>query len=314
MMHPKVLITDAVHPIMMQRFEAAGWSVDYQPDITPEKVFDCIPEFELLVINSKIRIDKAFMIQAKKLKVVGRLGSGKEVIDEQLAREKNIIFHNSPEGNRDAVAEHAMGMLLGLLHHIPIAYQEVQNRIWQREKNRGTEHKGKSVAILGYGNTGIEMAKRLSAFGVDVLAYDKYRSDYTDKYAKESTLEEIYKQADILSIHLPFTNETNQLINASWINRFDKPIYLVNTARGKIIQTTDLIAALESGKILGAALDVLENENLSTFSEKENFELERLLKTQKVIVSPHIAGWTFESKFKLAEILSQKMIMSWNSH
>ena len=314
MMHPKVLITDAVHPIMMQRFEAAGWSVDYQPDITPEKVFDCIPEFELLVINSKIRIDKAFMIQAKKLKVVGRLGSGKEVIDEQLAREKNIIFHNSPEGNRDAVAEHAMGMLLGLLHHIPIAYQEVQNRIWQREKNRGTELKGKSVAILGYGNTGIEMAKRLSAFGVDVLAYDKYRSDYTDKYAKESTLEEIYKQADILSIHLPFTNETNQLINASWINRFDKPIYLVNTARGKIIQTTDLIAALESGKILGAALDVLENENLSTFSEKENFELERLLKTQKVIVSPHIAGWTFESKFKLAEILSQKMIMSWNSH
>ena len=314
MMHPKVLITDAVHPIMMQRFEAAGWSVDYQPDITPEKVFDCIPEFELLVINSKIRIDKAFMIQAKKLKVVGRLGSGKEVIDEQLAREKNIIFHNSPEGNRDAVAEHAMGMLLGLLHHIPIAYQEVQNRIWQREKNRGTELKGKSVAILGYGNTGIEMAKRLSAFGVDVLAYDKYRSDYTDKYAKESTLEEIYKQADILSIHLPFTNETNQLINASWINRFDKPIYLVNTARGKIIQTTDLIAALESGKILGAALDVLENENLSTFSEKENFELERLLNTQKVIVSPHIAGWTFESKFKLAEILSQKMIMSWNSH
>lgn len=314
MKHPKVLITDAVHPIMIQRFEEVGWHVEYQPDSTPEMVFHAIPDFELLVINSKIKIDETFMMRAKKLKIVGRLGSGKEVIDENLAREKNIIFHNSPEGNRDAVAEHAMGMLLGLLHHIPAAYQEVQHLIWHREKNRGTELKEKTVAILGYGNTGIEMARRLANFGVHVLAYDKYRTGFTDEFAKESTLEEIYKQTDILSIHLPITDETYQLINSSMINRFAKQIYLINTARGKIINTADLIAAIESGKILGAALDVLENENLPTLSETEKLELERLIKTQKVIITPHIAGWTFESKFKLADRLSQKMILSWNSH
>lgn len=313
-MSPKVLITDAVHPIMLQRFEEVGWHIDYQPDITPENVIKVIENFELLVINSKIMVDKAFIDHAKKLKVVGRLGSGKEIIDERYAREKNIVFHNSPEGNSDAVAEHAMGLLLGLLHHIPRSYQEVQNMMWQREKNRGTELKGKTVAIIGYGNTGYEMAKRLFAFGVHVLAYDKYKSNYSDEYAIESTAEKIYSEADIVSIHLPLTPETNQLINTAWINQFRKPIFLINTARGKIIRTADLIDAIESGKIGGAALDVLENEKINTMTKKESEELELLFKTQKVIVTPHIAGWTFESKFKLAEILSDKMILSWNFH
>jgi len=313
-MSPKVLITDAVHPIMLQRFEEVGWRIDYQPDITADDVLNCIENVELLVINSKIMVDKAFIDHAKKLKVVGRLGSGKEIIDEAYAREKNIVFHNSPEGNSDAVAEHAMGLLLGLLHHIPRANVEVQNLTWLREKNRGTELKGKTVAILGYGNTGIEMAKRLIAFGVEVLAYDKFKFHYSDEYAKESTLEKIFNHADIVSIHLPLTPETNQMVNTAWINQFRKPIFLINTSRGKIIRTADLIETIESGKVSGAALDVLENEKINTWSSKENSELELLFKTQKVIITPHIAGWTFESKFKLAEILSKKMILSWNSH
>ena len=311
-MKAKVLITDSVHKVMIENFEANHFEVDYQPSISVSEVFELINQYTMLVINSKIILDKAMIDKATNLKVVGRLGSGKEVIDLDYAKEKKILFHNSPEGNRDAVAEHAMGMLLSLMHLINQASAELREGKWLREKNRGTELKDKTVAILGYGNTGMEMAKRLKGFGVRVLAYDKYKVDFSDEFVIESSMQEIFESADIVSLHLPLTNETEYLVNKDWIKKFKKPFYLINTARGKMIRTSDIVEALQRGSIIAAAFDVLENEYLASFTSDETMMFETLVAMNNVILTPHVAGWTFESKYKLASYLSEKMIDSWN--
>lgn len=311
-MKAKVLITDSVHKVMIENFEANHFEVDYQPSISVSEVFKLINQYTMLVINSKIILDKAMIDKATNLKVVGRLGSGKEVIDLDYAKEKKILFHNSPEGNRDAVAEHAMGMLLSLMHLINQASAELREGKWLREKNRGTELKDKTVAILGYGNTGMEMAKRLKGFGVRVLAYDKYKVDFSDEFVIESSMQEIFESTDIVSLHLPLTNETEYLVNKDWIKKFKKPFYLINTARGKIIRTSDIVEALQKGSIIAAAFDVLENENIASFTSDETMMFETLVAMNNVILTPHVAGWTFESKYKLASYLSEKMIDSWN--
>jgi D-3-phosphoglycerate dehydrogenase len=311
-MKAKVLITDSVHKVMIENFEANHFEVDYQPSISVSEVFELIDQYTMLVINSKIIVDKAMIDKATNLKVVGRLGSGKEVIDLDYAKEKKILFHNSPEGNRDAVAEHAMGMLLSLMHLINQASAELREGKWLREKNRGTELKDKTVAILGYGNTGMEMAKRLKGFGVRVLAYDKYKVDFSDEFVIESSMQEIFESTDIVSLHLPLTNETEYLVNKDWIKKFKKPFYLINTARGKIIRTSDIVEALQKGSIIAAAFDVLENENIASFTSEETMMFETLVAMNNVILTPHVAGWTFESKYKLASYLSEKMIDSWN--
>jgi len=311
-MKAKVLITDSVHKVMIENFEAHHFEVDYQPSISVSEVFELIDQYTMLVINSKIILDKAMIDKATNLKIVGRLGSGKEVIDLDYAKEKKILFHNSPEGNRDAVAEHAMGMLLSLMHLINQASAELREGKWLREKNRGTELKDKTVAILGYGNTGMEMAKRLKGFGVRVLAYDKYKVDFSDEFVIESSMQEIFESADIVSLHLPLTNETEYLVNKDWIKKFEKPFYLINTARGKMIRNSDIVEALQKGSIIAAAFDVLENENIASFTSDETMMFETLVAMNNVILTPHVAGWTFESKYKLASYLSEKMIDSWN--
>ena len=313
-MKPKVLITDAVHQVMIENFEASNFEVTYQPTLSNSEVYDIIENYSMLVINSKILIDKKMIDRASNLRVIGRLGSGKEIIDLAYCAEREIVFHNSPEGNRDAVAEHAMGLLLSLLHNIQKSSNEVKEFNWLRERNRGIELKGKTVAIIGYGNTGMEMAKRLSAFGVRILAVDKYKQNYSDQFVVESTMANVAKSADVVSVHLPLTSETTQLMDAKWFAQFHKQFFFINTSRGKIVHTKSLIEALESKLVIGAAVDVLENENLTSYSEDERNQLGQLLAFENVIITPHIAGWTFESKFKLADLLSNKMILSWNYH
>jgi D-3-phosphoglycerate dehydrogenase len=309
----KVLITDAVHELMPAEFTAAGHEVTYMPDISPDEVSLIIDQFHGLVINSKIKVNAAFMDKATSLKVVGRLGSGREVIDEMYAAVKGIAFVTAPEGNCDAVAEHAMGLILTLLHKINISSEEVRASKWLREKNRGVELMGKTIAIIGYGHTGAAFAKRLRGFDVSILAYDKYKSGFGDEWVKESDMITIFNEADIVSLHLPLTEETKQLFDKKYQEKFSKNIYLINTSRGVIVPLEDLLMGINSGRILGAALDVIENESLQSYSVEEELIFNRLVSLNNVIITPHIAGWTFESKRRIAEILSARMLSHLNS-
>jgi len=234
-----------------------------------------------------------------------------ESIDVNYALQKGIKCFNSPEGNRDAVGEHALGMLLVLMNRIMVADKQIRSGKWEREGNRGVEIKGKTVGIIGYGNTGSAFAQRLSGFGSDVIAYDKYKAGFTDDHITECTLDDIFEYSDILSLHVPLTKETTYMVNDAFIHRFRKPVYLVNTSRGKVVETAALVRALETKKILGAALDVLEYEDIS-FEKMKISEfpepLKYLIRAENVILTPHIAGWTAESKFKLAKILAEKIL------
>jgi D-3-phosphoglycerate dehydrogenase len=230
-----------------------------------------------------------------------------EVIDQAYARKKGIFFFNSPEGNRDAVAEHAVGMLLGLLNNISKADREVRNNLWNREPNRGTELGGKTVGIIGYGNTGSAFAKRLVGFGVQILAYDKYKTGFATETVQECSMEDVFAKADIISLHVQLTDETRYLVDRAFIEQFKKPIYLVNTSRGMVVNTHDLVWALGEDKILGAALDVLEQEKLDKLTLQQRANLDVLQQNNKVLLTPHIAGWTHESKQKIAELILYKL-------
>jgi len=305
----KVLITDAVHPDMIASFQAAGVEVTYQPTFNQYQTEAVIQNFDLLVINSKIQVDAAFIEKASRLKIVGRLGSGKEIIDLDFAASKNIVFHNSPEGNRDAVAEHALGLLLGLLNHIPKSFEEIKNYQWIREANRGHELSYHTIALLGYGNTGKAFANLLQVFGCRILVYDKYIHGFSTAVIQEVGMQQIFQEATFVSIHLPLTSITTHLINEEFITSFQNNFYLLNTSRGKIVDETAVLNALKSTKIKGFATDVLSNENLDTYTSAERTRLQELLQ-YNTIITPHIAGWTYESKQKLAQILVQKMIFS----
>jgi D-3-phosphoglycerate dehydrogenase len=307
----KILIIDQVHEILIEKLNNAGFNCHYSPDIKKEEIVKIIGEFHGLIIRSKSEINKSFIDKGNQLKFIGRIGSGMENIDVAYANQKGIVCINSPEGNRDAVAEHAVGMLLSLANNISIAGNEVKNGIWSREKNRGFELSGKTIGIIGYGNTGSAFAKKLSGFGMKIMAYDKYKSGFSDSNVTESNPETIMEEADILSLHIPYNNETHYLINSDYISKFRKNIILINTSRGAIVSTSDLVVNIKSGKIAGACLDVLEYEKSSFedfFRQNLSEDFKFLISSSKVIITPHIAGWTIESNYKLSDILADKII------
>lgn len=304
----KVLVTDYVHNVLLENFEAAGYVCHYFPEYTQEDVNKNISNYYGIIINSKTKIFKEQLDLASSLKFVGRLGSGMEIIDVSYAESKGISSFSVPEGNRDAVAEHAIGMLLSLFNNLNRADSEVRNYIWDREKNRGLELGGKTIGIIGYGNTGKAMAKKLSGFDVQVLAYDKYLENYGDRFAQEASMDKIFKASDIISFHLPLTPETVNICNDFFINKFEKDIFIINTARGKIIDLEKIYFHLKSKKILGLCLDVFPNEKTVTFTPQEKSIYDNLYALDSVILSPHIAGWTLESKYKIGDYLSEKII------
>ncbi len=302
----KIIAIDSVHPILFDVLRAQGHTVDELTHLASDELLSIIPKYEGFIIRSKFKITKEILDLCPKLKFIARAGSGMENIDLPYATSKGVLCFNSPEGNRDAVAEHVLGMLLMLLNKLKSADNEVRQGIWKRAENRGIELKGKTFAIIGYGQMGSAVAQRLQGFEMNVLAYDKYKSGF----AHEATMEKIYAQADFVSIHLPYTDETKYLVNDDWIARFAKDFFLINSARGKCVDTEALIKALQSGKIRGACLDVLEYESVS-FEHIDAAQLpapfQYLIQSEKVILSPHIAGWTHESHVKLSSYLADKI-------
>jgi D-3-phosphoglycerate dehydrogenase len=305
----KFLFIDTTHPLLKEKLENAGIHCDYFSDLDYNKAFEIIHRYEGIIIRSKITLDAAILKKATKLKCIGRVGAGMESIDTKTAAGLGIACFNSPEGNRDAVGEHALGMLLTLFNNICSANVEVKHSIWKREENRGLEIKGKTIGIIGYGNMGSAFAQKLSGFEANVTAYDKYKSNFSNSWVKEVSLAELQAQSDVISFHVPLTSETHYMFNAEFISKCKKPFYVMNTARGPVVNTHDLIQGLISGKIKGTALDVIEYEETS-FEKTQKFppEFYELAQFKNVILSPHIAGWTFESKIKLAEILADKIL------
>ena len=304
----KILQLDKNHPLISEQLTAKGFVVEEDHSSTYDEVLEKIIDYQGIIIRSRIPLDKNFLTKASHLKFIARVGAGMENIDIETAENLGIKLINSPEGNRDSVAEHVVGMLLILMNRLFIASNEVKNGIWKREENRGDELLGKTFGIIGYGNMGKATAKRLSGFGVEVIFYD-ILPNLSDEFATQVSLEELQKRADILSLHIPLTEETHYLVDEEFISKMEKNFYFVNTARGKNLKTKALVEAIESGKVLGACLDVLEYEKSSFENlEIENQDLKYLLDSEKVIVTPHIGGWTHQSKEKLAQVIVDKIL------
>ena len=297
-----------MHPSIMPLLENEGFQVDYRPEISRSGIEDIIHQYHGLIIRSKTIMDRPLLEKAPQLRFIGRAGAGLDNIDVDYLEERNIPLYNAPEGNRDAVAEHAIGMLLALFNHIPRADRQVREKIWNREQNRGEELSGKTVGIFGYGHMGESFAKKLSGFNVKVLAYDKCKSGFGSEFAEESTFERIQEEADILSIHVPLTSETRSFFTLEVINAFKKPFYLINTARGEVVSFDVLNKGLESGKLKGALLDVLEKEKLDKLDPEQEEAFQKLIKQENVLFSPHVAGWTFQSYEKINKVLVRKLL------
>lgn len=306
-----ILIVDDFHPDAIALLRDAGFHVDIREGMSREEFLSVVPDYEVLLLRSRFRIDREVLDTAVKLRLIGRAGAGMENIDREYAQQKSVVCLNSPEGNRDSVGEHAMGGLLMLLHQLGKANAEMHNGHWNRKGNWGTELMGKTVGIIGYGNTGSRMARKLSGFDCRILAYDKYKSGFGNEWVTECTPEDIFWEADILSLHVPLTSETHYLVNEAYINRFSKPFLLLNTSRGAVVQTEALVNGLEQGKITGVYLDVLEYEGLN-FEQLAHEDipkpLQYLVDSDKVILTPHIAGWTHESYRKISVILAEKVV------
>ncbi len=312
----RILFADSNHPILHQTLISAGFECDLLWDKSVEELIALLPKYDALVIRSKFKITKHILDTCIHLKCIGRVGAGLENIDVSYATQKGITCLSVPEGNRDAVGEHALGMLLMLLNNLKKADAEVRNGIWLRAENRGVEIAGKTMGIIGFGNTGSSFAKKLSGLDCEVLAYDKYKSGFGNAYVTESNMQQIFDTCDILSLHIPYTEETHYLINAEYISQFKKPIYLINTSRGKCLNTNDLVEAIENGKIKGACLDVIEYESVSfeNLAQTQIPEpMQYLIHSDKVVLSPHIAGWTHESNYKMSKWMAEKMIAQLNS-
>ncbi|ETZ24295.1 2-hydroxyacid dehydrogenase [Pedobacter sp. V48] len=301
----KILIVDDLHPAFKESAIALGYEVNDQPLITRAETLAVIAEYEGIAVRTKFLIDKELLSAGVKLKFVARAGAGLDNIDEAFAKEKNIELLNAPEGNMDAVGEHATGLLLALMNNFRKADIEVRNGVWDREGNRGFELKGKTVGIIGYGFMGKSFAKKLAGFEVNVIAYDKYKTGFTDVYAKEVSMEEIVKQSDVLSLHVPLTSETRQMIDEEYLFHFRKPIFFINTARGEVVNTRAVLNAIAANKILGAGLDVLEVEKFPALGNQDWYQ--GLAKSDKVILTPHVGGWTFDSYRKISEVLAAKL-------
>ncbi len=303
----EVLIIDHFHETLVPLLKEIGVEPLYEPTITSGEVEKAITNVDGIILRSKTPITEALIKNAPKLKFIARGGAGLDQIDIHCLKNRNIRLISTPEGNRNAVAEHAMGLLLSLLNKIPQSNQEVKNFIWDREKNRGEELSGKTVGIIGYGNMGQSFAKKLKSFDCVVIAYDKYKQGFADGFVKEVTLEEIQAKSDILSLHTPLTQETKGMIDESFMSSLKKNIYLINTSRGEVLPTEVVLNMLKAGKIKGAALDVLENENIRELEGKDKDNLEKLASWENIILTPHIAGLTYESNIKINEAIVSKI-------
>lgn len=304
----KILQLDKNHPLITEQLSAKGFEIDDDFSSSYDEVLKKIDAYEGIIIRSRIPIDRNFIEHGRNLKFIARVGAGMENIDGEFATKSGISLISSPEGNRDAVAEHVLGMLLILMNRLFIASNEVKNGIWKREENRGDELLGKTFGIIGYGNMGKAVAKRLSGFGVKVIFHD-ILPNLSDEFATQVSLKQLQEEADILSLHLPITPETRYIFNEKMIAGMKKNFYFINTARGENVNTKDLVKAMKSGKIKAVCLDVLEFEKPSfeNITEK-NEDLEYLLQSENAIVTPHIAGWTIQSKEKLAQIIVDKIL------
>ena len=307
----KILFIDSCHPFLHEELSRNKFQCDLSYDLTKEEIENKIGDYEGVVIRSKVKFTKELIDKGKKLRFIARVGAGMENIDVAYAESKGIKCLHAPEGNRTAVAEHALGMLLALMNNIIRADSQVREGKWVREGNRGEELEGKTIGIIGYGNMGTAFAQRLKGFGVTVLAYDKYKNNFSDEHAKEVTMDEIFASADIVSLHIPLADDTLFLVNDEFINKFKKNIYIINTSRGKCLKTDDLVKNLKTGKVLGACLDVLEYETVS-FEALDKAKLPEsflfLSSSDKVILTPHIGGWTFQSNEKMARVLAEKIL------
>ncbi len=309
-MSARILFIDENHPSLIGNLRKRGYECDEDYVNSKLEIEKVISNYDAVVIRSRFKIDKQFIEAGKNLKCIARAGAGMENIDLEFAAKKNIICAHAPEGNRDAVGEQTIGMLLALMNNVCRADNQVRNGEWIREGNRGYELQGKTVGVIGYGNMGTAFVQRLKGFDVRVLVYDKYKKNFGNDWVKESSLEEIFQEADVISFHIPLTDETNYMVNEEFLSQFKKPIWLINTARGKILDTAALVKFIENGKVRGACLDVSEYESVSFEKidiSKLPLPFQYLIKSDKVILTPHIAGWTFESYEKIAKVLEEKI-------
>jgi D-3-phosphoglycerate dehydrogenase / 2-oxoglutarate reductase len=305
----KILFADTAHPHLKGSLELSGFICDDLIESDLEKIKVIIKAYDGVVIRSKFKFDKEMLDATENLRFIARVGAGMENIDVSYAESKGIRCLHAPEGNRNAVAEQALGMLLNLMNNIRKADEEVRRGEWIREGNRGVELEGKTLGLIGFGNTGSSMARKLSGFDVKILAYDPHLSEIENPQVELVSMDEIHQNCDVISLHVPLTEETRYMVNKDWLSRFKKPIWLINTARGKCLKTLDLLDAIDAGKVLGAGLDVLEFESLSFENLDASPELiSRLRQHPKLLLTPHIAGWTHESNIKLADVLYTKIM------
>jgi len=304
---PRCLVVDIVHESLFPLLAEIGWEADYQPNISRAQIKAVHEAYAGLIVRSKTIIDRDLLGAHPRVKFIGRAGAGLDSLDLEYLAEKGIHVLHASEGNRDAVGEYTAGVLLSLIRNIPKADREVKEFSWRREANRGEEIMGKTVGIIGYGNMGRAFAKRLAGFECNVLAYDKYKTGFSDQFCKEVQMDAIEEETDILSLHIPLTPETRMLVNRNYLKRFKKRIILINTARGEIVSLSDLVESMEEGRVRGAALDVLENEKMENLTPLQLQAFNFLRKRSNVIFTPHIAGWTVESLVKINVALVQKI-------
>ncbi len=311
-----ILFLDSTHPILPEKLQKMGFTIDYDFSSSKEEIINKISNYQGVIIRSRLKLDKNILKPAKNLKFIGRVGSGLENIDTDYAHSKGIFCLNSPEGNRDSVGEHTLGLLLAITNNIVKSNNEVKNGFWFREENRGMEINGKTIAIIGYGNMGSAFVQRLSGFKANVIAYDKYKFGFGNKLVNETSMEEIFKTADIISFHIPYTEETHYLLNRDFLSKFEKNIIILNTSRGKIVNTDDLVDALKSKKVIAAGLDVIEYESTSLQNKPISYwseSMQYIANAENVILTPHIAGWSNESNIKLSEVLFDKIVQIINT-
>ena len=303
-----ILITDDMHALFMEGVAEAGHTVVYKPGATREEIAGLLPSADAWVLRTGVEADAELLSKGRSLKWIGRAGAGLDNIDLAEANKMGIVCENAGEANADAVGEHTLGMLLMLLNHLSRAHAEVKQRLWRREANRGVELKGKTVGIIGYGNTGKAVAEKLKGFGVNILVYDKYLKGFGSTQIVETSLETIQKEAHVISFHVPLTKETEGYFNSRFLANCQHPIYLLNLSRGKVVNHQDLILGLQEEKVLGAALDVLENEKIAKLAGEQLDRFNALVEHPNVILTPHIGGWTKESYVKISRVLLDKFL------